>query len=170
MLDLATSAGDASTCCSTRRHRRNPAAASSSARTNGTACWRSTWRGRLFCLASRRQRMRCAGADCRFGSARKVDQTASIAAYRGGPGVHAPLCGQQGRRRQRHAHRVQVLAADRITSNCICPGAVDTADVEEDRCANGGKIEGWQNGEAWKRRTSFIPLGGPKLPTTWLAS
>ena len=28
--------------------------------------------------------------------------------------------------------------------------------------AQWSKIEGWQTGEAWKRRTSFIPLGRPE--------
>ena len=56
----------------------------------------------------------------------------------------------------------QVLAADRITSNCICPGAVDTP-MWKKIDAQWSKIEGWQTGEAWKRRTSFIPLGRPEI-------
>lgn len=37
------------------------------------------------------------------------------------------------------------------------------ADVEEDR-RQWSEIEGWRVGEAWKRRTSLIPLGRPETP------
>ena len=57
----------------------------------------------------------------------------------------------------------QVLAADKITSNCICPGAVDTP-MWRKIDAEWTKIEGWEVGEAWKRRTSVIPIGRPETP------
>jgi len=57
----------------------------------------------------------------------------------------------------------QVLAAYRITSNCICPGAVDTP-MWRKIDAEWTKIEGWEAGEAWKRRTSLIPIGRPETP------
>src|SRR5260370_14668764 len=88
-------------------------------------------------------------------------QTASIAAYRGGlaymPHYAASKAGVVSVTRT----AAQVLAADRITSNCICPGAVDTP-MWKKIDAQWSKIEGWQTGEAWKRRTSFIPLGRPE--------
>src|SRR5262249_10784257 len=55
----------------------------------------------------------------------------------------------------------QVLAPHRITSNCICPGAVDTP-MWRKIDAEWSELEGWQTGEAWKRRTSVIPLGRPE--------
>src|SRR5262249_26265252 len=57
----------------------------------------------------------------------------------------------------------QVLAIDRITSNCICPGAVDTP-MWRKIDAEWTEIEGWEIREAWKRRTSLIPLGRPETP------
>jgi len=57
----------------------------------------------------------------------------------------------------------QVLAAYRITSNCICLGAVDTP-MWRKIDAEWTKIEGWEAGEAWKRRTSLIPIGRPETP------
>ena len=52
----------------------------------------------------------------------------------------------------------QALAGKRITANCVCPGAVDTAMWEQiDR--EWAALEGWVSGEAWKRRTAGIPLG-----------
>jgi NAD(P)-dependent dehydrogenase (short-subunit alcohol dehydrogenase family) len=55
----------------------------------------------------------------------------------------------------------QVLASYGITSNCICPGAVDTP-MWRKIDAEWSKLEGWKVGEAWKRRTAFIPLGRPE--------
>ena len=57
----------------------------------------------------------------------------------------------------------QRTTGDRITSNCICPGAVDTP-MWRKIDAEWSEIEGWQIGEAWKRRTSLIPLGRPETP------
>src|SRR5262249_15713404 len=91
----------------------------------------------------------------------KLIQTASIAAYRGGlahmPHYAASKAGIVSITRT----AAQVLAADRITSNCICPGAVDTP-MWKKIDAQWSKIEGWQIDEAWKRRTSFIPVGRPE--------
>src|ERR1700680_257119 len=53
--------------------------------------------------------------------------------------------------------------ADRITSNCVCPGAVDTP-MWGKIDAEWTQLEGWGIGEAWKRRTSSIPLGRPATP------
>src|SRR5438105_291099 len=57
----------------------------------------------------------------------------------------------------------QVLAPDKITSNCVCPGAVDTAMWEQiDREI--GALHGWAPREAWKKRIAGIPLGRPETP------
>ena len=55
----------------------------------------------------------------------------------------------------------QVLAADRITSNCVCPGAVDTP-MWEKIDAEWGALEGRRPVRAWKRRIAAIPLGRPE--------
>ena len=115
----------------------------------------------FFVLQAGAKRMRAqapiAGSELRG----KLIQTASIAAYRGGlaymPHYAASKAGVVSVTRT----AAQVLAADRITSNCICPGAVDTP-MWKKIDAQWSKIEGWQTGEAWKRRTSFIPLGRPE--------
>jgi len=55
----------------------------------------------------------------------------------------------------------QALASARVTSNCICPGAVDTAMWEQiDREL--AALEGLAQGEVWKRRIRGIPLGRPE--------
>ena len=115
----------------------------------------------FFVLQAAAKRMRqqapIAGSELRG----KLIQTASIAAYRGGlahmPHYAASKAGVVSITRT----AAQVLAADRITSNCICPGAVDTP-MWKKIDAQWSKIEGWQIGEARKRRTSFIPLGRPE--------
>ena len=115
----------------------------------------------FFVLQAAAKRMRqqtpIAGSELRG----KLIQTASIAAYRGGlahmPHYAASKAGVVSITRT----AAQVLAADRITSNCICPGAVDTP-MWKKIDAQWSKIEGWQIGEAWKRRTSVIPLGRPE--------
>ena len=56
-----------------------------------------------------------------------------------------------------------MLAPDKITSNCVCPGAVDTAMWEQiDREI--GALHGWAPREAWKKRIAGIPLGRPETP------
>src|SRR5207244_2877010 len=50
----------------------------------------------------------------------------------------------------------------RITSNCMCPGAVDTP-MWKQIDADWTTLEGWERGEAWKRRTAGIPLGRPEV-------
>jgi len=104
-----------------------------------------------------RQQTSIAGSELRG----KLIQTASIAAYRGGlanmPHYAASKAGVVSITRT----AAQVLAAHRITSNCICPGAVDTP-MWRKIDAQWSELEGWETGEAWKRRTSLIPLGRPE--------
>jgi NAD(P)-dependent dehydrogenase (short-subunit alcohol dehydrogenase family) len=91
----------------------------------------------------------------------KLIQTASIAGYRGG----IPLIGHYAASKAgvisitRTA--AQALAPHRVTSNCICPGVVDTA-MWQKLDADWAEIEGWEIGEAWRRRISGIPLGRPE--------
>jgi meso-butanediol dehydrogenase/(S,S)-butanediol dehydrogenase/diacetyl reductase len=115
----------------------------------------------FFVLQGAARRMRAqtpiAGSELRG----KLIQTASIAAYRGGlanmPHYAASKAGVVSITRS----AAQVLAPYRITSNCICPGAVDTP-MWTKIDAEWGKLEGWETGEAWRRRTSLIPLGRPE--------
>ena len=117
----------------------------------------------FFVLQAAAKRMRqqtpIAGSELRG----KLIQTASIAAYRGGlahvPHYAASKAGVVSVTRT----AAQVLATDRITSNCICPGAVDTP-MWRKIDAEWTEIEGWEIREAWKRRTSLIPLGRPETP------
>jgi NAD(P)-dependent dehydrogenase (short-subunit alcohol dehydrogenase family) len=55
----------------------------------------------------------------------------------------------------------QALAKDRITSNCVCPGAVDTA-MWEQIDQEIGALQNLPPREAWNRRIAPIPLGRPE--------
>src|SRR5213083_3002126 len=91
----------------------------------------------------------------------KLIQTASIAAYRGGNSLMTPYSASKAGVVSLTRSAAQVLAADHITSNCVCPGAVDTpmwTQIDQEL----GALHGWERGEAWKRRTRHIPLGRPE--------
>ena len=93
----------------------------------------------------------------------KLIQTASIAGYRGGNHLMTPYSASKAGVISLTRSAAQALAADRITSNCVCPGAVDTAMWEQiDR--EWGALHGWGPREAWKRRIAGIPLGRPETP------
>src|SRR5262245_45798067 len=115
----------------------------------------------FFVLQAAAKRMRqqtpIAGSELRG----KLIQTASIAAYRGGQGYMVHYGASKAGVVSVTRTAAQVLAADRITSNCVCPGAVDTA-MWKKIDAEWSEIEGWRVGEAWKRRTAIIPLGRPE--------
>ena len=117
----------------------------------------------FFVLQGAAKRMRhqspIAGSELRG----KLIQTASIAAYRGGLANMAHYAASKAGVVSVTRTAAQVLAADKITSNCICPGAVDTP-MWRKIDAEWTKIEGWEVGEAWKRRTSVIPIGRPETP------
>jgi len=104
-----------------------------------------------------RQQTPIAGSELRG----KLIQTASIAAYRGGQAYMVHYGASKAGVVSITRTAAQVLAADRITSNCVCPGAVDTA-MWKKIDAEWSEIEGWRVGEAWKRRTANIPLGRPE--------
>jgi len=117
----------------------------------------------FFVLQGAAKRMRhqspIAGSELRG----KLIQTASIAAYRGGLANMAHYAASKAGVVSVTRTAAQVLATDKITSNCICPGAVDTP-MWRKIDAEWTKIEGWEVGEAWKRRTSVIPIGRPETP------
>ena len=91
----------------------------------------------------------------------KLIQTASIASYRGGNHLMTPYSASKAGVVSLTRSAAQALASHRITSNCVCPGAVETAMWEQiDR--EWGALEGLGRGEAWKRRIRGIPLGRPE--------
>jgi meso-butanediol dehydrogenase/(S,S)-butanediol dehydrogenase/diacetyl reductase len=91
----------------------------------------------------------------------KLIQTASIASYRGGNPLMTPYSASKAGVVSLTRSAAQVLAPQRITSNCVCPGAVETPMWEQiDR--EWGALEGLGQGEAWKRRIRGIPLGRPE--------
>jgi meso-butanediol dehydrogenase / (S,S)-butanediol dehydrogenase / diacetyl reductase len=91
----------------------------------------------------------------------KLIQTASIASYRGGNHLMTPYSASKAGVVSLTRSAAQVLAPNRITSNCVCPGAVETAMWEQiDR--EWGALEGLGQGETWKRRIRSIPLGRPE--------
>ena len=91
----------------------------------------------------------------------KLIQTASIASYRGGNHLMTPYSASKAGVVSLTRSAAQLLAPERVTSNCICPGAVETPMWEQiDR--EWGALEGLGQGEAWKRRIRHIPLGRPE--------
>src|SRR3989441_13127997 len=91
----------------------------------------------------------------------KLIQTASIAGYRGGNHLMTPYSASKAGVISLTRSAAQVFAADRITSNCVCPGAVETpmwTQIDKEW----GAMQGWGEGEAWKRRIRHIPLGRPE--------
>ena len=93
----------------------------------------------------------------------KLIQTASIASYRGGNHLMTPYSASKAGVVSLTRSAAQVLAPQRITSNCVCPGAVETPMWEQiDR--EWGALDGLGAGEAWKRRIRGIPLGRPERP------
>jgi meso-butanediol dehydrogenase / (S,S)-butanediol dehydrogenase / diacetyl reductase len=91
----------------------------------------------------------------------KLIQTASIAAYRGGLPYTVHYAATKAGVVSVTRTAAQALAPYKITSNCVCPGVVDTPmwrKLDEDWV----EIEGWEVGEAWRRRTSAIPLTRPE--------
>jgi meso-butanediol dehydrogenase/(S,S)-butanediol dehydrogenase/diacetyl reductase len=91
----------------------------------------------------------------------KLVQTASIASYRGGNHLMTPYSASKAGVVSITRSAAQALASHRITSNCVCPGAVETPMWEQiDR--EWGALEGLGQGEAWKRRIRGIPLGRPE--------
>jgi meso-butanediol dehydrogenase / (S,S)-butanediol dehydrogenase / diacetyl reductase len=118
-------------------------------------------RGCFFVLQASAKRMRhqdlMPGSELRG----KAIQTASIAAYRGGQPYMVHYSATKAGVISVTRTAAQVLSEYRITSNCICPGVVDTP-MWGRIDADWAEIEGLQIGEAWKRRIANIPLGRPE--------
>jgi meso-butanediol dehydrogenase / (S,S)-butanediol dehydrogenase / diacetyl reductase len=93
----------------------------------------------------------------------KIINTASIAAYRGGQAYMVHYAASKAGVVSVTRTAAQVLAPMKITSNCICPGVVDTP-LWKEIDAEWTEIEGWAVGEAWKRRIAGIPLGRAERP------
>jgi meso-butanediol dehydrogenase/(S,S)-butanediol dehydrogenase/diacetyl reductase len=100
-----------------------------------------------------------AGSDIRG----KLIQTASIAAYRGGLPLTAHYAATKAAVVSLTRTAAQAFAPHRVTSNCICPGVVQTA-MWQQLDSEWTALEGWARGEAWRRRTAGIPLGRPEQP------
>jgi NAD(P)-dependent dehydrogenase (short-subunit alcohol dehydrogenase family) len=94
----------------------------------------------------------------------KLVQTASIAGSARRPAVYRPLRGDQSRVISVTRTAALAFAGRGVTSNCICPGVVETA-MWQQLDADWVEIEGWETGEAWRRRTASIPLGRPEQPS-----
>jgi meso-butanediol dehydrogenase/(S,S)-butanediol dehydrogenase/diacetyl reductase len=115
----------------------------------------------FFVLQAAARRMReqppMAGSQLRG----KLIQTASIAGYRGGNHLTTPYSASKAGVISLTRSAAQALAGDRITSNCVCPGAVDTAmwaQLDSELAA----LQGLAPREAWQRRIKGIPLGRPE--------
>jgi len=93
----------------------------------------------------------------------KLIQTASIAGYRGGNHLTTPYSASKAGVISLTRSAAQAFAGDRITSNCVCPGAVDTA-MWEQLDQELGALHNLPPREAWKRRIAHIPLGRPEKP------
>jgi len=93
----------------------------------------------------------------------KLIQTASIASYRGGNHLMTPYSASKAGVVSLTRSAAQALARDGITSNCVCPGAVETA-MWEQIDKEWGALEGLGVREAWKKRIRGIPLGRPERP------
>ena len=93
----------------------------------------------------------------------KLIHTASIAAYRGGNHLMTPYSATKAGVVSLTRSAAQALAKDRVTSNCVCPGAVDTA-MWEQIDAELAALHGLAPREAWAKRIAGIPLGRPEKP------
>jgi len=117
----------------------------------------------FFVLQAAARRMKAqppmAGSELRG----KLIQTASIAGYRGGNHLTTPYSASKAGVISLTRSAAQAFAGDRITSNCVCPGAVDTA-MWEQLDQELGALHNLAPKEAWKRRIAGIPLGRPEKP------
>jgi meso-butanediol dehydrogenase/(S,S)-butanediol dehydrogenase/diacetyl reductase len=120
-------------------------------------------RAAFFVLQAAARRMQgqppMAGSELRG----KLIHTASIAGYRGGNHLTTPYSASKAGVISLTRSAAQALAGDRITSNCVCPGAVDTA-MWDQLDTELGALHGWAPREAWTRRIKHIPLGRPETP------
>ena len=92
----------------------------------------------------------------------RIINTASIAAKPGGRPMFAPYAASKAAVWSLTQSAAIALAPD-VTVNCVCPGIVDTA-MWAQIDAEWNELEGFQEGEAWRRRVAAIPLGRPEVP------
>jgi len=92
----------------------------------------------------------------------RIINTASIAAKPGGRPMFAPYAASKAAVWSLTQSAAIALAPD-VTVNCVCPGIVDTA-MWAQIDAEWNELEGFPEGEAWKRRVAAIPLGRPEVP------
>ena len=92
----------------------------------------------------------------------RIINTASIAAKPGGRPMFAPYAASKAAVWSMTQSAAIALAPE-ITVNCVCPGIVDTA-MWAQIDAEWNELEGFAEGEAWKRRVAAIPLGRPEVP------
>src|SRR5262249_54915606 len=115
----------------------------------------------FFVLQAAAKRMRqqtpIAGSELRG----KLIQTASIAAYRGGLAIMAHYGASKAGVVSITRTAARGPAAARTPPNWVGPGGVDTP-MWKKIDAEWSELEGWRIGEAWKRRTSVVPLGRPE--------
>ena len=93
----------------------------------------------------------------------KLIQTASIAGYRGGNHLMTPYSASKAGVISLTRSAAQALARDHVTSNCVCPGAVDTP-MWDQLDQELGALHNLPPKESWKRRIAGIPLGRPEKP------
>jgi meso-butanediol dehydrogenase/(S,S)-butanediol dehydrogenase/diacetyl reductase len=92
----------------------------------------------------------------------RIINTASIAAKPGGRPMFSPYAASKAAVWSMTQSAAIALAPD-VTVNCVCPGIVDTA-MWAQIDAEWNELEGFAEGEAWKRRIAAIPLGRPERP------
>ena len=92
----------------------------------------------------------------------RIINTASIAAKPGGRPMFAPYAASKAAVWSLTQSAAIALAPD-ITVNCVCPGIVDTA-MWAQIDAEWNELEGFQEGESWRRRVAAIPMGRPEVP------
>jgi meso-butanediol dehydrogenase/(S,S)-butanediol dehydrogenase/diacetyl reductase len=115
----------------------------------------------FFVLQAAAKRMKAQPPMPGSGLRGKLIQTASIAGYRGGNHLMTPYSATKAGVISLTRSAAQALAGDRITSNCVCPGAVDTA-MWEQIDGELAALHGLAPREAWKKRIAGIPLGRPE--------
>jgi meso-butanediol dehydrogenase/(S,S)-butanediol dehydrogenase/diacetyl reductase len=93
----------------------------------------------------------------------KLIQTGSIAAYRGGLLNMAHYAASKTGVGSITRTAAQSIGSLQNHFELYLPGAVDTP-MWRKIDAEWTKIEGWEADEAWKRRTSLIPIGRPETP------
>lgn len=99
----------------------------------------------------------------------KLIQTASIAAYRGGQAYMVHYAASKAGVVSVTRTAAQVLSAYRITSNCVCPGAVDTP-MWRKIDASGAKSRDGESVKPGSGEPLLSRSADPKPRRTWLAS